>query len=90
MIILEHFNKDDVDVSLGWENSLYPYNVNITLQPSSLINLNISSAVRLKLLYNILYNVSIVIMSPCGPSVTINETLYYGECDTCKFIGIKI
>ena len=90
MIILEHFNKDDVDVSLGWENSLYPYNVNITLQPSSLINLNISSAVRLKLLYNILYNVSIVIMSPCGSSVTINEILYYGECNTYKFIGIKI
>ena len=89
MIIFEHFNKDDVDVSLGWENSLQPYYVNIALQPSLLINQTISSTVRLKVLYNILYNVSIVITSPCGPSVTINET-YYGECHTCKFIKIKI
>ena len=84
-VVSEHFNRDDVKVSLEWipENPLYSYHVHITPQPLFLtVNLSRSS-VQLKVLYNVLYNLSVVKMSPCGQTRagSIIE-LYYGECHT--------
>ena len=78
--ISEGFNRDDVEVSLEWvpDNSLHTYHVNITPQPAFSMRLKRNSF-RLKVEYNVLYNVSIVTVSPCGQTVTINEILYYGE-----------
>jgi hypothetical protein len=84
--VSEHFTRDDVEVSLEWvpENSLYTYHVDVTPQPAFRMNLRRNS-IRLKVEYNILYNVSIVIMSPCGQTVTIDE-IYYGECHISDLI----
>jgi hypothetical protein len=78
--VSEHFTRDDVEVSLEWvpENSFYTYHVDVTPQPAFRMNLRRNS-IRLEIEYNILYNVSIVIISPCGQPVAKNE-IYYGEC----------
>ena len=78
--ISEDFNRDDVEVSLEWvpDSSLHTYHVNITPQPAFSMKLKRNS-IRLKVEYNVLYNVSIVTVSPCGQTVTINEISYYGE-----------
>ena len=78
--ISEHFNRDDVEVTLEWipDNSLHTYHVIITAQPVFSMKLKRNS-VRLKVEYNRLYNLSIVEVSPCGQTVTTNEILYYGE-----------
>ena len=78
--ISERSNRDDVEVFLEWvpDNSLYTYHVNITPQPAFSMRLKRNS-IRLKVEYNVLYNMSIVTVSPCGQAVTINEILYYGE-----------
>ena len=89
-VLSDHFNTNDVELYLEWipENILFTYQVDITPQPSSIMNVNKSSA-HLRVEYNISYNVSITKVSPCGQNITIsyNETLYYGECHT---IGIII
>ena len=81
--ISERFNKDDVEISLEWvpNNSFHTYHVNVTPQPVFNMKLKRNS-IRLKVEYNILYNVSIVTVSPCGQTLTINE-IYYGEHHTC-------
>lgn len=84
--MLKAFERNGVVVSLEWipENSLYSYYVLIIPQPSFIIRLNRSS-VQLKVLYNVLYNVSVVKTSPCGQRVyTVNE-LYYGKCHACTW-----
>jgi hypothetical protein len=79
--ISERFNRDDVEVSLEWvpDNSFYTYHVDVTPQPGFRMNLRRNS-IRLKVEYNILYNVSIVKVSPCGQMVTVLDEIYYGEC----------
>ena len=78
--IPEDFNRDNVEVTLEWvpDNSLYTYHVNITPQPAFSMRLKRNS-IHLKVEYNVLYNVNIVTVSPCGQTLTINETLYYSE-----------
>ena len=78
--ISEGFSSDNVEVSLEWvpDNSLHTYHVNVTPQPAFSMRLKRNS-IRLKVEYSVLYNLSIVTVSPCGQAVTINETLYYGE-----------
>ena len=78
--ISEDFNRDNVEVSLEWvpDNSLHTYHVNVTPQPAFSMKLKRNS-ICLKIEYNVLYNMSIVTVSPCGQTLTINETLYYGE-----------
>ena len=78
--ISERFNRDDVEVTLEWvpDNSLHTYRVNITPQSAFSVRLKRNS-ISLKVEYNVLYNVSIVTVSPCGQAVTTNEILYYGE-----------
>ena len=86
-LISERFNRDGVEVilDLEWthENSLYSYHIHVTPQPSFIVKLNRSS-VQLKVLYNLLYNVSVVNLSPCGQRVHSISELYYGECCTCE------
>jgi hypothetical protein len=48
------------------DNSFYTYLVDVTPQPAFRMNLR-GNSIRLKVEYNmIMYNVSIMIMSPCG------------------------
>ena len=82
--ISECFNRDDVEVTLEWvpDSLLYTYHdiVNDTSQSAFSTSVKLKrNSIRLKVEYNILYNVSIVTVSPCGQTITINETLYYGE-----------
>ena len=80
--ISECFNRDNVEVTLEWipDSLLHTYHdiVNDTPQPAFSVKLKRNS-IGLKVEYNVLYNVSIVTVSPCGQTLTINETLYYGE-----------
>ena len=82
--ISEDFNRVNVEVFLEWvpDNSFHTYHVNVTPQPAFSMKLKRNS-IHLKVEYNLLYNVSIVTVSPCGQTLTINEILYYGECHTC-------
>ena len=76
--ISEDFNGGNVEVFLEWvpDNSFHKYHVNITPQPAFSMKLQRNS-IRLKVEYNVLYNVSIGTVSPCGQTVTINlHSLY--------------
>jgi hypothetical protein len=79
-VVSERFTRDDVEVSLEWipENSLYTYHVDVTPQPAFRMNLRRNS-IHLKVEYNILYNVSIVKVSPCGQTITMLDEIYYGK-----------
>ena len=86
--ISEHFNRDNVEVTMEWvpESLLYTYHMHdiVNDTPQSAFNVKLKRhSIRLKVEYNVLYNVSIVMESPCGQTVTVNEILYYGECHTC-------
>ena len=65
-------------------DSLYTYNVSAVPQPSFIADLD-ENLVQLKVLYNMIYNVSVVRASPCGQriNVTTFDQLHYGECHAC-------
>ena len=84
--ISEDFNRDNVEVTLEWipDSLLYTYHDIVNDAPQSAFSMRLKrNSIHLKVEHNRLYNVSIVTVSPCGQTLTINEILYYGECHTC-------
>ena len=72
------FEKEDVTVTLEWDELNSLHSVNVSVIPETQVNIS-SSTARLTMAYNVTYNVSIVVSHLCEQNnVTIfSETYYY-------------
>ena len=78
----EHFEIDNITVILEWtpESSLYRYNFSVVPQLEVEWFQNDNTRAHLTVVYNTLYNVSVIATHLCGQnSVTAMIELYYGE-----------
>ena len=74
--VTEH-EKDGTLVILEWDNIIPLYSINVSVIPEIQVNISGSMA-KLKVIYNIMYNVSVIVSLPCGQnSVTVFTQLYY-------------
>ena len=74
------FENDGVTVILEWDerNPLYSVNVTVSVIPELQVNISGSTA-QLRVTYNTVYNVSVIISPPCGRSsvAVFNQVYYY-------------
>ena len=86
-VLSEQFERDGVIVTLGIEeNTLYESYVsaNPQLISDSVISIIDRATFQIKILYNIMYNVSVVAAHLCGRNnVTTFIDLYYSKIITC-------
>ena len=69
--------KEDVTVTLEWDELNYLNSVNVSIIPETHVNIS-SSTARLIMAYNIMYNVSIMVSHLCEQSsVTVFTKMYY-------------
>ena len=90
-ITSELFKNENITITLEWtqvNNSLVPYHVSII--PQTVISYNGGTQAQVTIPYNILYNVSISAVIPCGLNTTTSITLYYSKCMTTITIIIKL
>ena len=80
-LVSEHFESNDVTISLDWkQNNLhYLYNISILPQPAIATSVE-NGSVNFTVCYNTQYNVSIYTAPPCGEyNLTKFVELFYGK-----------
>ena len=72
------FEKDGVTIILEWDEVNPLYSVDVSVIPELQVNISGSTA-QLKVTYNTMYNVSVIVSPPCGQSsvVVFNKVYYY-------------
>ena len=74
----EYYTSDSVTVILQWTQEYPFYLYNFTIVPYLSSNSE-NKKVQLKVPYNAMYNVSVVVENLCGENFTTFFELYYGE-----------
>jgi DNA integrity scanning protein DisA with diadenylate cyclase activity len=70
------FEKEDVTVTLEWDELNPLYSVNVSVTPEAQVNI-FSSTARLRMAYNVTYNVNVMVSHLCEQnSVTVFTEVY--------------
>jgi hypothetical protein len=74
---LIEFETDSITITLEWDELNPLYSMSVTVTPEAQVNIS-SSTARLRMAYNMTYNVSVMISHLCGQnSVTVFSEVYY-------------
>ena len=86
---LTKFEDDGVTVILNWDELNPLHSVNVTVAPELQVNISRSSA-QLRVAYNIMNNISVVVSHPCGQNnVTVfTKVYYYPRTNACEYYSI--
>ena len=77
----EYDNKNDgVTITLEWEQINPTYSYHVAVVPNLPLNFSTSTHVRVRVPYNTLHNVSIIVSS-CGK---YNATVFFKELSYCE------
>ena len=76
---VHEFKPHFVSITIQWSSQIgVTYNI-IAVPAVNITFITVNSSANMSLLYNTVYNVSIIATSICGPTTVTSVDLYYGE-----------